>query len=252
MTRRAIILSFAFLIIGTGVSSGQETTALMQQAASLEKAFKDEEALQAYTAVLKREPSNIEALCRASELCTTLGRRQEAKEKQKDYYERGQQLAVRALKANPDYAEANFAMAIALGRIAQNASGDDKIKAVKDIRGYANRCIQLDPNNYKGYHVLGKWHFEVSDLSALEKWLVKVTYGALPKASLDDAIACYEKSRQLNPAFLLNYLELAKSYERKDDPKKARAFIEQMLKLPPNSSDDLKIKQLGRELLDDL
>ena len=37
---------------------------------------------------------------------------------------------------------------------------------------------------------------------------------SLPAASLDDAIYYFEKSRILNPAFILNYLELARSYHR--------------------------------------
>ena len=139
-----------------------------------------------------------------------------------------------------------------MGRMALISSGQDKIKAVKEIKQFADKCVQLDPSNYKGYHVLGKWHFEVSDLSTLERWLVKVTYGGLPPSSIDDAIINYDKSRQLNPGFLLNYLELAKAYLRKDDKKKARVMLNQLQKLPPTSSDDPKIKGLGKKMLDDL
>jgi hypothetical protein len=81
--------------------------------------------------------------------------------------------------------------------------GQGKVVAVKEIKTYADRCIQLDAKNFKGYHVLGKWHYEVSDLNAFERWIVKITYGALPPSSIDDAIKNYEKSKQLSPGFLL-------------------------------------------------
>jgi tetratricopeptide (TPR) repeat protein len=143
-------------------------------------------------------------------------------------------------------------MAISMGRMALIASGEEKIKAVKEIRRYADKCVELDPSNYKGYHVLGKWHYEVSDLSNLERWLVKVTYGGLPQASLDDAVKNYEKSKQLFPNFLLNYLELAKAYKRKNEKAKARVLLEQLQKMTPTASDDPKIKSLGKKMLDDL
>ena len=140
-------------------------------------------------------------------------------------------------------------MAVAVGRVALISSGDDKIKYVKEIKSYAEKAIRLDAANYKGYHVLGKWHYEVSNLSSLEKWLVKVSFGALPDASLDDAIRYYEKSKQLNPGFLLNYLELAKSYNRKDKDAKAIEYLEALLKLPDVTSDDPTIRKEAQKLL---
>jgi tetratricopeptide (TPR) repeat protein len=245
-----IIILFSFILPAT--TAGQNVAVLMQQAQAFEKAFKDEDALRKYTEALKFEPMNIEALCKASELYNIIGKRQPTKEKQKEYYQAGETYARRALKVNPNNAEANFAMAISMGRMALISSGKERVVAVKEIKTYADKCIQLDPRNYKGYHVLGKWHFEVSDLNTLERWIVKITYGALPESSIDESIRNYEKSRQLSPLFLLNYLELAKAYKRKGDISKARALLEQLQKLPPSASDDVKIKSLGRKLLSEL
>jgi tetratricopeptide (TPR) repeat protein len=252
---KARLISFVFLFFA-GILPvfliAQDVAALLRQARSLEKSFRDDEALQKYREIVRIDPDNIDALCRTSELYSIVGKRQSSRDKQKEYYKAGKEYALRALKVNPNYSEANFAMAISMGRIALISSGDEKIKAVKEIKNYADRCIKSNPSNFKGYHVLGKWHYEVSDLNALERWLVKVTYGGLPKSTLDDAIKNYEKSRQLNPAFLLNYLELATAYNKKGDKKKARALLEHMLKLPLATSDDEKIKSLGRKLLDEL
>jgi tetratricopeptide (TPR) repeat protein len=233
-------------------SISQDINALTRQAEAFEKAFKDDEALSKYLEITKVQPSNIDALCKVSELYNVLGKRQEGKEKQKEYYKKGKQFAERALKVNANNSEANFAMAISMGRMALISSGEEKIKAVRDVKTYADKCVKLDPNNFKGYHVLGKWHYEISNLSSVEKWLVKVVYGALPPSTLDDAARYYEKSRQLNPSFLLNYLELAKVYKQKGQTEKARLLLNQLQKLPVNSSDDPKIKRLGKELLGDL
>jgi len=248
------LISLTLIMLGTlqGALKGQDIGTMIQQGMSLEKSFRDQEALQKFTEVLAIDPLNLVALCKGSELANMLGKRQESKDKQKQYYNLAAEYARRAIRIDPRSADANIAMAISLGRIALISSGEEKIKAVKEIKNYADRAIQADPANFKGYHVLGKWHYEVSDLSSVERWLVKITYGGLPPSSLDEAAKNYEKSLQLNPAFLLNYLELAKTFSRKDEDRKAVSLLEKMLTLPNSSSDDPKIKALGRKMLDDL
>jgi tetratricopeptide (TPR) repeat protein len=252
---KAVLISLLSVVYSATVLTplqAQNIAALMQQAQAFEKAFKDDEALKKYVEVLKHDPLHIDALCKTSELYNIIGKRLASKEEQKKYYKTGEAYARKAIKVNPNHSEANFAMAISMGRIALISSGKEKVAAVKEIKTYADKCIQLDPKNFKGYHVLGKWHYEVSDLNSFERWIVKITYGALPPSSLDESIKNYEKSKQLHPGFLLNYLELAKAYKRKGETNKARTLLEQMQKLPASASDDVKIKRLGKELLDDL
>jgi tetratricopeptide (TPR) repeat protein len=227
----------------------QDVNSLLKEAKQLEAAFRDNEALVKYTEVLKLDPSNLVALCKISELYSLLGKRQAKKEDQKTYFKAARSFGQQALKANANSAEANFVMALAMGRMAIISSGEEKINAVKDIRTYADRCVQLDPQNFKGYHILGRWHYEVANLSSVEKWLVKVTYGSLPPASMQDAINYYEKSRQINPSLLVNYLELAKIYHKKDDNTRAMEMLNTLLKLPNVIYDDPTVKIEAKKLL---
>ena len=227
----------------------QDIEALLQEARKLEAEFKESEALQKYVEIQRLQPQNTTALCRASELYSLVGKRQPTTEKQKSYFKSARSYAQLALKLDPALPEANFAMALAMGRMAIVSSGEEKIKAVKEIKIYADKCLQADPANFKAYHILGRWHYEVSDLSGLEKWLVKVMYGSLPPASLKDAISYYEKSRQLDPGLTINYLELAKCYHRKDDDKKAIEYLNQLLKLPNRMVDDPTVKTEAGQLL---
>jgi len=248
---RSTIWLVICLIILPFENDAQDINSLLKDAQQLESSFKEPEALQKYLEVLQSQPNNITALVKASELYSVLGKHQATKDKQKEYYYNARGYAQKALQVNPNSSDANFTMALAMGRIGLISSGNDKIKAIKDVKTYAEKSIQLDPNNYKGYHVLAKWHYEVSDLNSVEKWLVKVAYEALPKASLDEAIRDYEKSRQLNPSFLLNYLELAKAYHRKDNDKKAVELLETMLKMPNKMGEDANIKAKGKKLLEE-
>lgn len=233
-------------------AAAQDISTLLKQAELLERSFHDDEALQKYSDVIGRDSSNIKALCSASELCSIIGKRKDSKDQQRIWYKRGNDLARRALAVAPNHSEANFAMAMSLGRIAQVGSAQEKIKAAKDIKIYADRCIQLDPANYKGYFLIARWNYEISDLNALEKWLVKISFGALPPASLEAAISNYRKSMELNPSFVLNYYELAKAYQRNNESQAAKKLLQTMETLPPVYTDDVKIKTLGRKMLSEL
>jgi tetratricopeptide (TPR) repeat protein len=251
MTKPIVFLLIAIFSFGQ-VSFSQDVAVLLTEAKQAESQFKDADALAKYQQILKVQPNHITALCRSSELLNVLGRRQAAKEKQREYYTKSLQHAQRAIKVAPTNSEANFVMSLAMGRLAQTGGGEQRINAVREIKSYAEKCIQYDPNNYKGYHVLGKWHFEVSSLNSVERWLVKVTYGGLPKASVEEAIKLYEKSMRLNPGFLLNYLELAKAWKEKDQPQKSISLINKMLPMPSMVTDDNKIKEEARKLLKEL
>lgn len=240
-----IVCLFSF----AGSCPAQDLASILKEAKQLEQSFKDELALNKYLEALKLQPRDVFIICKCSELYSRQGKKQPTKSAQEQYYTKAYKLAQEAYTLNPNSAEANFVMSVSKGRLALIASGEDKINAVRDIKKFAERSIQLDPGNFKGYHVMGKWYFEVSNLGSFEKWLVKMVYGALPPATYDDAIRYYEKSRQLNPGLLLNYLELARAYYHKDDLDKAKQMLQQLLKLPDSSGDDEFIRKEARQLL---
>lgn len=247
-----VLAIFSILLLAVEPLFAQDASALLKEAVRMEQSWKEEQALDKYKQVHSLDPHNVHVLCRLSELSNLIGRRQSSKDKQRVFYKSALDYARAAIKLDPTSSEANFVMSLAMGRLAQTGGGEQRINAVREIRQYAQRCVELDPKNYKGYHVLGKWHREVSNLNTLEKWLVKVTYGGLPPASLEDAIRYYEKSKGLNPSFLLNYLELAKVYQEKNQPSKSKELLAHMLKLPAVHADDNRIKNEGTKLLKEI
>jgi hypothetical protein len=227
----------------------QDTRTLLNQAGQLEKLCRESDALLVYGEVIRIQPTNITALCRCSELSCLIGNRQSARTSQTVYFEAARTYAEAALRINPQVSESNFVMAFALGRLCLISSGRERIRLAQGIKRYTDLAIAEDPRNFKAYHLLGKWNYEVSNLNFMERTLARWMYGALPPASLQSAIAAYEKCLQLSPEFLLNYLELARAYDRNGQRRKAQALLSQMLRLPNASPDDNRIKSLGKELL---
>jgi len=229
----------------------QDINALQKEAEQLEPT-NQEEAFRKYQEILKIQPINVMALCKSSELCSSIGHRQPAKASQASYYRAARKYAEIALRLSPNNSEANFAMAVAMGRMALISSGKQKIEAVNDIKKYAELAIKADPNNFKAYHVLGKWHYEVSDLSGFERGAAKMLYGGLPAASIQESIRFYEKSKSLNPEFALNYLELAKAYRRNNQNDKAKELLIKLASIPVKTQDDPRVKEEGKQLLNEL
>ncbi len=229
---------------------GQDIKNIIKEAGEYELSMNDTKALSKYKEALKIQPANIYLICKCSELSSMIGGRYKSDRiKMTDFYSAAKVYANRALKLNPKYSEANFVMSLVVGRTAMQKSGQEKIDAVRDIKKYAELAILYDPQNYKAWHILGKWFYEFSILNFFERSAVRIFYGPLPKGSINNAISAYERSKRLNPALLLNYLELAKAYKKNSEDHKAKLLLKTMLTLPLKTEDDPSIKTEGTVLL---
>lgn len=229
--------------------TGQSVTELIRQAEKLEQEMKESAAYQIYKDVLKQQPNHLLALIRCSELASRIGKQQTGKPRQMEYYEAALNYAKQAVRVNPNSSDANMVMSIAYGRMVLMRSGGEKISHVRSIKSYAERAVQLNANNFKALHVLGKWHYEVSNLNMMERAGARIFFGGLPGASIDSSIYYYEKARTLSPGFLLNYLELAKACYRKGQKAKAVQLLHYMAKLPNTASEDILVRKEAGQLL---
>jgi tetratricopeptide (TPR) repeat protein len=229
----------------------QDPAVLLREAAGLESEFKENEAFLKYAEILKLQPTSLFALCKCSDLCCRIGSRQSDKAKKIDYFKAGRTYAETAYRLNPNNCDANVAMAFSMARMAIIEGGKEKVIAANAIKQYAEKAIQCDPYNFKAYHILGRWHYEISGMNGVEKTLAKWFCGPLPEASLGKSIQFFEKSKSLDPAFIPNYLELARAYNREGQKGKAIGMLNYMMTLPDKMYDDRRAKSEGRQLLED-
>ncbi len=233
-------------------SYAQDVAALIKEGNRLEAIPDEKAAFHKFKEVLKHNATNIYALNKCSELCSRIGQRETVNTKLRgDYYKAAKIYAETALKVDPKNSEANCVMAIALGRSSMTKSGRDKIENAKEVKKYVDAAIAGDAGNFKAWHVLGRWQYEISNLNSLERGLVKLFYGGLPPATLKQSIASFEKARALRPEFLLNYFEMAKAYKDNDNKAKAIAYLQLMITLPNQTEDDPAIKNRAKALLKD-
>ena len=227
----------------------QDILALTSAADKMELMMDENGALNKFKEILKIQPTNIYALNKCSELCSRIGKRQSNKKITNDFYDAAKAYAAIALKLDPKNSEANCVMAIALGRSSLNKGGKEKITTAKEIKKYVDISLKTDPQNFKAWHVLGRWNYELSNLNFIERAAAKLLYGSIPFGSVQQAIFAFEKANSIVSGFILNYLELAKAYYKNDETGKAITTINKMLLLPNHTQDDAAIKSEGRLLL---
>jgi len=227
----------------------QTAEALLQEAQRLESIPNEQAALNKYKEVLLKDGKNIIALSKCSQLYSRIGARQKNTAERDKLYAQALSYANQALALDANHDEANVSKAIVLGKSSLAKSGKEKIKSVKEIKKHVDIALKSNPNNYLAWHVLGRWNYEVSNVSALERAAAKVFYDALPKASLSNAIMYMEKSRTLNPLFILNLYELARSYDKNDQREKAKEILNSIEKIPVGTDDDPNIKLEAKKLL---
>ena len=246
-----LIFVSLFLILNSIYLPAQDVNAIVKEADRLEALPNETAALAKFKEALRISPTHIHALSKSSELCSRIGQRQTVAAQRDDYYKAAKIYAKTALLIDSTNSEANTAMAIMLGRSTLTKSGKEKVASAKDLKKYVDAALKGDPNNFLAWHVLGRWHYEISNLSALEKAAVKIFYGSFPPASLKAGIVAFEKSEMLKPGFILNYFEMAKAYYRNNQKTKAKTVLNQMLLMPNHTDDDPAIKKMAQALLQD-
>jgi tetratricopeptide (TPR) repeat protein len=245
---KSLLIPF-FSLLFLSPLAAQDIAAMIREGDRLEGIPNEKAAFAKFKEVLHYQPNNQYALNKCSELCSRIGKRQTNPKLIDDYYAAAKTYAGVALRINPNNSESNCVMAIALGRSSLNKSGREKINTAKEIKKYVDAAIKNDPKNFKAWHVLGRWHYEISNLNGLERTAVKLFYGGLPDASLRESIMAFEKSQSITDGFILNYFEMAKAYKMNDQPGKAIAILTKMLTVPNQTEDDPIIKEEGRKLI---
>lgn len=222
------------------------------EARNLNSLHKENEALAKYKLALAFDMNNYEAFWNCSLLSSRLGRREADKVKQRELYIAAKTYAEKALKANANDVQSNYVMAVAMGRIAQISETKEKIAAVRDIKRFAERAVELAPGHAASNHVLAVWHLEVSELNWMERQVADKFFGGLPDASKDKAIDYCKKASTLEPNYILYHFELGRIYKAKGDKVNAKLEYTKAGSLKAVTPDDPDYQQQAKKILETL
>lgn len=169
------------------------------------------EALALCRRALHDNPVQYEGLWRASVLCSHIGSRFSDETRQQQYYDDALAFAARALEIHPDFATANYAMALAIANDGSLAPLRGRLQARIREKPYLDAALRDEPNHADAWQLLARWHFKTANYTIFETLASKLLLGAIPHdATTEGAYAAIEKAIELNPARIDFYYDYAR------------------------------------------
>ena len=214
--------------------------------------YQPAKALESYLPAEKLDPKNVAILLRIARqyrhLMTDTGNVKEKLRLGGIALAYGNKAAALA----PNNAEAQLSPAITYGKMLPYQGKKEQAAAAPRIKAAADRALKLDPRNDSAWHVLGRWHQSLANVTGVKRALGEIIYGSLPAGTNAESIACFEKAIKINPRRLRHYIEEGRTYAQMGDSATARRFLEKGMSMRNTEKDDPEMKVKGREALDKL
>ncbi|MBT4129259.1 MAG: hypothetical protein HOE44_00885 [Candidatus Marinimicrobia bacterium] len=173
-------------------------------------------------------------------------------EYKKPYLYKGRDYAEKALALNDMSAAGHKWYAIHHGQIGEAEGTEQKIKNSYGMRDHTLLAIKYDPEDDGNYHVMGRWHYALSDLSWIERQIASIIYATPPEASFEEAMEFFKKAHGLDKEDIRNMLYIGYCYDELGDEKAAADWFNMAINATAESDSDRSIQADAKEALDDL
>jgi tetratricopeptide (TPR) repeat protein len=243
------LLSVLLILLTTGALHAQSVEMLIARGDSADKRLDLSSALRQYQNAERIEPRNPEVLWRLSKVTGAMAMRTKDEKRAETLFKRALAYAERAVESEPNNSMAQVSLAISNGQLAVLAPATEKLELSKKIRDHSQRALELNPSNYLAMLVLGIWNREVASLNWFIKLTMKVVYGGVPEASLEESRRLLAKAVALEPGIIMTQVELAKTLIKLDENQGALTHLRRALSLPKRDVGDDKLIDEARELL---
>ncbi len=124
-----------------------------------------------------------------------------------------------------------------------------KVQLADSVRIYAEKAVLINPKNDRAYHILGRWHFEVSQLSWFLRKLSKLIFRTSPEGSFELAIEYFNKALELDNIPVHRYW-LGMAYLRSGNKEEALVQLRQVLELENVQHNDDYFKREAQRLIE--
>jgi tetratricopeptide (TPR) repeat protein len=207
------------------------------------------EVLEAY---LRGRPADYEARWKAARSAVVLGIMASSEPEKEHWLERSVRHADEAVERTPEGQDGLYWSVASKGWLAMTVDNPIRTADLADeVLSGARRLLDREPEHAGAHHALGKLHYEVLNLSRIERFLARHLLGVdvLDFASWDVSIRHLERAVALEPDMLIYRLDLAMSYERSGRSDDAVHALRSVLTLPSLHPPDPLFKGRAEALL---
>jgi tetratricopeptide (TPR) repeat protein len=165
------------LLVATNAFAVSDTTDLLKKGDVYDVKLQPRKALDCYLVAEKQTPDDVRLLCRIARQYRHMIPDTSSKEEKLRLGEQALNYARRAVAVAPDDAEANLSVAISCGKMLPFESSKEQIKGSRQLKESVDKAIRLDPRNDLAWHVLGRWHQVLADVSGVKRALGSFLFG---------------------------------------------------------------------------
>lgn len=128
---------------------------------------------------------------------------------------------------------------IILSGIGKYQSTKEFIANTYTMRDHWLQAVEINTNDASAYHLLGRWSYDVAEMSWVKRKLASTLFAEPPKASYADALGYFKQAERISPGFWkMNLVMLGKCSLKLNNKEEATAFFEAALKVPIKSTED--------------
>lgn len=221
-------------------------------------------ALAQYKLAIATDSTNVDALAKASIATVALGEypvvraggsRSDTASVRATLYQEAEEYGRRAVAADSTSAEAQFALAQALGRAALTVGSNvGRVPYSREVYRRATRCLALNPESARCAHVLGLWNAEVMRVPESERDMAISFLGAreLSQASWENAKRYLEQAVKAEPMVTLHHCDLGVVLADMGDSAGARAQFAAAISTPGTGVNETHYKADAQRRLTEL
>eukprot|EP00127_Corallochytrium_limacisporum_P000536 Clim_evm1s17 gene=Clim_evmTU1s17 len=160
------------------------------------------------------------------------------RENKKFYTEKGLEWAEQALENGDNDADCHLWFAVMRQRNSEFYGPKERIEEAFVFKEHALKALELNDQHYLAYHLLGRWCFEISNMTWLERRAASALFGTPPTSTYEEAKEYFEKCDSIRDTWKLNKYWLAKSCISINDKPGARAVLQEACRTPADSAED--------------
>ena len=211
----------------------------------------NEELVELNNAILLH-PNNVDILWRIARAHFEIADQTDNINIHKKHFYPGFKAVESAVRINPNSSKANHWYAVLVGKIGLLEGTEQKIKNSYEVEKYALKAIELDPSYDGTYHVMGRWHYELANLSWFERKIAEWVYTTPPNGGYEQAIFFFEKAINVKDDEIRHYFWLAKTYLKMSANKEAEKIFKKILTLTPFDNSDVNMQSESKVYLENI
>lgn len=198
------------------------------------------------------EPDNFEVIWSLARVHWALSDNSEDEEVISENIYAGFEYAKRALEMDENRAESHKWYGILIGRVGELEGTKQKILNSYEVKDHTLKAVELDPEDDGNFHVMGRWHYTLADLSWFERKIAGIIYATPPEASFEEAAEYFQLAIDLAQDEIRHHVWLGRTFEALDNVEAAKNAYNAALAITAENDSDRILQKDATELLSDL